>query len=397
LIAALAALVVAAGTLVTADAAYAGTVRPPSMSSSLIVSGHGNGHGKGLSQYGARGAARQGLTAAAILAFYYPNTAVAKGYGSTVVRVKLTDDGADTVILGEGGLKVTGISGYLPPTGIQRWRLVPGATPDTLDLQAMRSGVWSVYRAGLPGTAEITDHDGVVWMYRTGTATAKAGYRGGVGAVRNGSGLITVNRLTLDDYVRGVVPKEMPGSWEANALRAQAVAARTYALYAVGAHADSLYDICDTSACQVYGGYSAEQDRVNSLLTAVAGWALTYKGKPIFAQYTADNGGWTAAGDQPYLIARPDPYEQYSDSPWLTWKRVVPVRRIADYFGLTTLTALTVSQRDGNGMWGGLTVAGSVTGEKDGKIVTITTDGWGLAASMGLPYIWFTCKVAPQP
>ncbi len=78
----------------------------------------------------------------------------------------------------------------------------------------------------------------------------------------------TINALPLDDYVKGVVPREMPTSWEAAAVRAQAVAARTYAAFDRAAHSTRSYHTCDTTSCQVYGGLAAEDSRGNAAVVA---------------------------------------------------------------------------------------------------------------------------------
>lgn len=372
--------------LIAPGLAGAGTVTTKGIKN-LAVTGHGIGHGHGLSQYGARGAALRGLSTAAILAFYYPHTTLKTGVTKTV-RVKITDDGTDTQVAAEPGVTATGVTGPLPTAGVTRYRFLPSATAGKLDLQLLKSGKWTAYEKALPGQASFHPGDRTLRLY---TPSGSTRYRGSIGASRYGSGLITVNRVRLDDYVNGVVPMEMPGSWPTHALRAQSIAVRSYVMYEV-AHPSALYDICDSTACQVYGGYDREQARVDELGKAVAGKILTYGGSPIFAQFSADDGGWTASGAQPYLIARADPYEKYSDSPWLTWTRTVPVSRIAAYYSLSTVTSLSVTQRDGNGDWAGRALEGVVRGTRAGKAVSVSASGYDLAAAMGLPNWWFSCR-----
>ena len=129
----------------------------------------------------------------------------------------------------------------------------------------------------------------------------------------------TVNVLGLDDYVKGVVPREMPASWEPAAVRAQAVAARTYAAFDRAAHPTRYYQTCDTTSCQVYGGVGAEDSRGNAAVAATAGQVLTYGGKPAFTQFGSSSGGWLSAGSQPYLVAKADPYDGHSGNPMHTW------------------------------------------------------------------------------
>ena len=79
-----------------------------------------------------------------------------------------------------------------------------------------------------------------------------------------------MNVLSMDDYVRGVIPREMPASWQPEAVKAQAVAARTYATWSRDQYPSRYYQICDTSYCQVYGGQGAEDPRSNDAVTATA-------------------------------------------------------------------------------------------------------------------------------
>ena len=129
----------------------------------------------------------------------------------------------------------------------------------------------------------------------------------------------TVNVLGLDAYVQGVIPREMPTSWQPAAVRAQAVAARTYGVYDRNAHPTRYYDTCDTTSCQVYGGIGDEDSRGNAAATATAGKILRYSGQPAFTQFASSNGGWLSAGGQPYLVAKADPYDGFSGNPMHTW------------------------------------------------------------------------------
>src|SRR5205814_4572851 len=140
----------------------------------------------------------------------------------------------------------------------------------------------------------------------------------------------------------GVVPSEMPTSWQAAAVNAQAIAARTYGAYAMAFPQGAHYDICDTTQCQVYGGH-AHYDSAFLLVwsdypraaAATANQVLEYNGQPIFAQFSASNGGWSVAGGQPYLTARADPYDtDTSGDPYLYYRRSVTAAHLASYFGL---------------------------------------------------------------
>ena len=79
---------------------------------------------------------------------------------------------------------------------------------------------------------------------------------------------MTVNEVRLENYLRGVVPLEIPASWSLPAVQAQAVAARTYAAYERAHPRSSAYQLCDTSSCQVYGGYDAEHPAADRAIAA---------------------------------------------------------------------------------------------------------------------------------
>ena len=164
----------------------------------------------------------------------------------------------------------------------------------------------------------------------------------------------TVNVLPMDSYVRGVVPYEMPASWDAAALRSQAVAARTYAAWLRAQNPRRYYQICDTTSCQVYGGVAAEQTSSNDAVTATAGKILTYQGKPAFTQFSSSSGGWTSKGSVPYLPAKKDPYDNIAMNANHSWKVVVSARSLErSHPEIGTLRDLRVTSREGHGEWGG--------------------------------------------
>src|SRR5450631_2169749 len=160
---------------------------PPPLNGSWSIIGHGYGHGHGMSQYGARGAARQGLNAAQIIAFYYPGTTLGSVAGSTV-RVRVTDDGADTVVNADPGLVLSwaGGSRTLSTEGISQWRLKPLVTGFTVDYLPSGTTVWKQSFTTTSTAADFSRSANTIRLYQSnGTSTV---YRGTVGAVRAGSG-----------------------------------------------------------------------------------------------------------------------------------------------------------------------------------------------------------------
>lgn len=131
-------------------------------------------------------------------------------------------------------------------------------------------------------------------------------YRGGL-LLKKGSAISIINLVGLEDYIKGVVPEEMSESWPVEALKAQAVAARTFALYTKDEEKHDGYDLCSSTHCQAYGGIASEAAVVNNAVDATRGEVLNYNGKIIYAAFHSDSGGFTAnseevwGGKQPYL------------------------------------------------------------------------------------------------
>ena len=163
-------------------------------------------------------------------------------------------------------------------------------------------------------------------------------YRGEFEVFRNSAGLLTlVNVVPLEDYLLGVVPREMPPSWPAEALKAQAVAARTYALYQVdgGKYEDDGFDVVDTTDSQVYGGVNSEDPRSNQAVWDTKDQIVTYNGKVIDAFFHASSGGYTENSENvfsavlPYIRGVPD-FDQ--DFPGFNWTRAFTLAELEKAF-----------------------------------------------------------------
>ncbi len=133
-------------------------------------------------------------------------------------------------------------------------------------------------------------------------------YRGKLEILHSaGNNLVPINVLTLDEYVQGIIAAEMPAGFPQEALRAQAVLARTYALKHLGKHKYYGYDLCDAQNCQVYNGVNAETEAGNEAVESTIGQTLQYKGKPIESVFSANCGGVTQSSkdagwtETPYL------------------------------------------------------------------------------------------------
>jgi SpoIID/LytB domain protein len=352
-------------------------------SGTLQLTGHGFGHGHGMSQYGAQGAAKKGLTASKILRFYYPGTTT--GLATGKIRVLITADTDNAVdVVQATDLRVRDVSSgttyaLSDSTRVNTWRLrtVGGAT-----VLEYNTGAWHVYKNN--GTTAIT---GEAEFYGPGTVTLRV-----AGTTRSYRGALrlsnqdTVNKVDLEGYVQGVVPREMPASWEKRALQAQAVAARTYAAFDRAAHETRHYQTCDTTSCQVYGGVGSEDPRSNAAVTSTAQHVRLYEGKPAFTQFASSSGGWLAAGSMPYLVAKADPYDDFSGNPMHTWKTTVTRAAIQKTWpSLGTLKGVKVTQRDGHGEWYGRVEKLVLDGSKKNVTVTGTT----FRSTFGLRSAWF--------
>lgn len=394
--AAFVALVVGATVVANTDATAA-DADPPDRSSAqlasidLAIDGHGYGHGRGMSQYGAQGAALQGRTARQILDFYYPGTGADEVRG--LIRVLLTtpDDVPGLVTGAQPGLTVrrvdTGASRELPAlAGSNRWRLRWTAA-DTTTLEFLRDGAWrpSPLRRwrSIGGAAEFAG-GGPLELYRGGRASS---YRG---VLRTYGGdpvdMEVVNELGLNAYLFGVVPLESPASWEPAALQAQAVAARTYALFhrQRAFDAGAAYDLCDTTTCQVYGGYDAEVASTNAAVRATSGGIRTWDGDPIIAEFSSSNGGQIVGSSVPYQQFKPDPYDD-EVNPNSSWTAAVDGDRVASLWGLGRLREVRVLSRDGHGDWGGRVTSLRLVGTD--RSVTVSGDAFRIALGLKSTYI----------
>ena len=287
------ALAVAVLTGTIAGAARAGTA--------LIVTGHGWGHGVGMSQWGAYGYALHGWRYHRILSHYYPGTRFGH-VGEMPVRVLLAR-----------GAKVATVGCATPLRVTDGRRLT----------RRLSAGVYGIG----PKLSFPVERDGsglsfgklaVVDCPRAPLTLDGRAYHGTLVLRSDGRHVSVVNSLSLDTYLRGVVPSESPSRWPLAALEAQAVAARSYAVSEL--RPDSWYDLLPTTSDQVYGGVAAERPRTDNAVYQTLGQVLTWDGRVARTYYSASSGGrteavqdaWPGAAPIPYLRSVPDPYDVYS-------------------------------------------------------------------------------------
>ena len=279
--------------------ATAGTAR--AATTALIVTGHGWGHGVGMSQWGAYGYALHGWKYRRILAHYYPGTTMSQ-VGAMRVRVLLAQ-GASSVTVGcASSMRVT--------DGKRFGRTLPAGTYGV--------GPRLVLPVRLHGGGFSFGHLAVFDCARAPLTFDGREYHGTLALRSQGGGVSVVNGLQLDTYLRGVVPSESPSHWPLAALEAQAVAARSYAVAEL--RPSSWYDLVPTTADQVYGGVRAERPSSDHAVYATLGQVLTYGGQVARTYYSSSSGGrteavqdaWPGSAPIPYLRSVPDPYDSYS-------------------------------------------------------------------------------------
>jgi stage II sporulation protein D len=286
---------------------------PAQGASRLVVRGAGFGHGVGMSQYGAFGFANQGKDHAFILNHYYAGTQLAKLSGETEVRVLLRNAGR---IAFRGAAGVAGGRRLDPAQTYYASRALGDVT-----LRSAGGRDLGTYAAPL----RISGAEGVRVLGPAVNDVTDGVYRGDLEVRPAALGVAAINVVRLEDYVRGVVPGEVPTSWPVEALRAQAVAARTYAM-ATRKDGDGFDQYADTRS-QMYPGKRAEVASTNAAVAATAGEVVAYQGKPIVTYYFSTSGGRTenvensflGAEPQPYLTSVADPYD--GASPRHRWIR----------------------------------------------------------------------------
>ena len=324
----IAVLVVSAVAAAGAAAATAGTA--------LIVTGHGWGHGVGMSQWGAYGYARHGWKYRRILGHYYPGTKMGH-VGELRVRVLLAESASSVTVGCAAPLVVT--------DGKRLTRKLPAGT----------YGVESrlVFPVRRHGGGFSFGHVAVVNCARAPLTFDGREYHGTLVLRSRGGGVSVVNGLSLDTYLRGVVPSESPSHWPIAALEAQAVAARSYAVAQL--RPSSWYDLVPTAVDQVYGGVAAERPRSDRAVYATLGQILTWDGQVARTYYSSCSGGrteavqdaWPGSAPIPYLRSVPDPYDTYS--PHHDWGPYnFSGERLAARLGLGSAVESVSVERDGS-------------------------------------------------
>ncbi len=328
----------------------------------VVFYGSGFGHGVGLSQYGAQGLATgvagPPLTGEQIIARYFPGTAfqftdaarpvnrVLLSQPSSQTRYRCGDnsffDDTNADVISDGGFRVLDETAGNAEIGRaapgQKWLFLAKAggilearsfngTTETL--------VRSIQTSGSKGFAVIPLTSAPLRLVQKDSIRGEPGlYRGELHVTSLGGRARVVNWVGYDDYTRGVVPLEMPSTWNAEAIKAQAYAARSYA-YASYRGPSSDYDVGDDQADQCYGGVRVEKATSNAAVDATKGRVVTYDGAVVKTYFSSSSGGYTLAwgcwgnnvvrsgsswvcspaAERPYYAAVPDPADRAVQSP----------------------------------------------------------------------------------
>ena len=360
----------------------------PASAASWRFDGHGWGHGVGLAQYGAMGYARDGhRNGTWILAHYYPGTTIATRPAARI-RVRLAAS---------------------PTTQLTSATLARGADGRRVALSSARAYGVSIWEGGpllriadahtgrglahLQGPVRITGATPVRLMGTAENGVRDGRYRGALVLSPDAANVLAVDDVDLEQYLDGVVASEMPSSWPPAALRAQAVAARSYAL--AGLRPGEAFDVYSDTRSQMYRGVTGEAAASTTAVNATRRQALTFGGRVANALFSASSGGRTAANEEifpsadpvPYLRSVDDPYDRLS--PYHDWSVTLTAASAATHLGALVsgdLVGLSVATTTPTGRAATVRITGSL-GVRDVPSGTVRS-------LLGLRSTWFSISAA---
>jgi stage II sporulation protein D len=341
----------------------------------FTITGHGWGHGVGMSQWGAYGYAKHGWEYKAILKHYFTGIGFTE-VADTTIRVNLRS--------GLSVVKLTAANAYTVQ-GSGAATTIPGGTTATVTYTSLgyRVTAGSLTKT-FTAAPTFKPSTGALKLITKTDLGDDGAYRGTIRVIRSNGALMMVNHVPLESYLRGVVPHEVPYSWPMEALKTQACAARAFALG--NRQSSQPWDVyCDVRD-QAYMGVGIEKDRTDSAVKGTAGVCPTYNGKPIVATYFSCSGGQTEdvkyvwGGSYPYLKGVDDPYDHYA-----TLHDWGPLRRSPSKVGgplgaAGSLRAVYTVKRGASPR----IVKAAVIGSKGTKYI----DGGSLRMKLGLNSTW---------
>jgi stage II sporulation protein D len=264
---------------------------PASADASWVAQGKGWGHGVGMSQYGAQGFAQNGRNYRRILGHYYRDTRIGEVKPRSV-RVLLST----ASLVGFTGARRACGSRVNPQ---RSYSFAGGRRVSLLNARGKRLRVCGGQaRARGPGGVRILGH---------------GSYRGALVAQAGGSSLMVINAVPLEAYVKGVVPNEVPASWHRQALRAQAVAARSYG---IATSRGGAFDHYADTRSQVYRGRSSETGRTNRAVDDTRRQVVRHGGGVAVTYYFSTSGGKTENVEHGFSGGSPSPYLRSVDDPF---------------------------------------------------------------------------------
>jgi SpoIID/LytB domain protein len=367
-----------------------------------------------MGQWGARGMATAGSTYTQIVSHYYSGVTWGTRAATEDIRV-LIESSADVIMTSDTPFTLwwnNGTRFATTDTTYRFWRVSwDGVAGDhRVEKSTSWTGPWTfVTHSGYyvvfhPGNAllQLVKDNGNTYWYR-GKMIARHASIGG---------MYGIEQLLMQEYLYGVVPREMPSSWTAEALKAQAVAARTYAAYKKDYARSQGYpsDICATTSCQAYLGFASapspggtrknlEAASTNAAVDATNGKVVLYGGKAILAEYSSSTGGYTAPGNVPYQKAVPDPGD--AGSPNHNWEGRLTVADLEKKWpSIGRLVDIKVTKRNGYGEWGGRVeemqiIGTSATATISGHAFRSALSGYGVKSNWFVVQYWTFEDVRP--
>lgn len=364
--------------------------------SSFAFNGRGYGHGRGMGQWGAKAIAERGRSYKTILGYYYAGVGFGALGNDPAIRVHVGTL-SSAMVSSSSAFDVYEIGGRAIASGTRGVvRVRPTSSGSIVERAPAYNGPWTRLRVTAKHVGFVPRASMLSVVEPDGGFRA---YRGSIAVRRVSAGTVwVIVTCSLEEYLRGVVPREMPSTWPAHALRAQAVAARTYAVRAMRRSRERglAYDICSTTTCQVFGGARRrtqagaaveilERDTTDSAVAMTRRVVMVYGGEVIQAEFSSSTGGYTAPGGTPYLRARSDSPDAIS--PHHTWSLTVAASKIeAAYPQIGDLLRIVVTDRNGYGSGGGRVVEVLL----DGASGDVRVTGTALRRAAALRSDWFT-------
>ncbi len=318
---------------------------------SFVFVGGGTEHGIGMSQYGAKGLAELGKNYQEILGHYYQNTKMGQRNTSGVkVRIGIVLGGAGGKIYARGG------------TAHMAGKLIE--QDDFVEVSPAIGH--AIIRPDSPATYFEVDYK----------ASGYNEYFGAIEVKNVGGSLFTINHINVEQYLKGVVPAEMPRSWPLEALKTQAVAARAYALRQI--KPEAIFDMDDSTRFQVYLGKKYQFSATDKAVDETAGQVVMYGSEIIPCYYHSTSGGYTENNEnvwggrpRPYLRGVPSPWEE--NSPWWSWQsKIFSREELSEILGRDERTRVGLVEKIEiiNRGISGRVIAVKLSGSEGQKIIT---------------------------